>query len=68
MKHRIIIQFLIMVAMLILAAILYEKAPAIAEAMGAGVRFIESSAAGLAMSTIIPSAIINSIRKEEKQQ
>lgn len=67
MKHKIITQVIILFVMIILAAIIYENAPAIAEAIGVRVRVIDTSALGLVMAGIIPSSIINEIRKEAIQ-
>lgn len=66
MKHKIIIQVLIIAVMLIVAYLMYENSPAIARAVGASVRAVDTSAIGLAMSTIFPASVINNIRKEEQ--
>lgn len=66
MKHKIFIQVIIIAAMLIAALMMYENSPAIARAIGASVRAIDTSAITLAMGTIIPAAAINAIRKEEQ--
>lgn len=66
MKHKIFTQVIIIAAMLIAALMMYENSPAIAQAIGASVRAIDTSAITLAMGTIIPAAAINAIRKEEQ--
>lgn len=68
MKHKIIINVLIIAIMLIAAIFTYENAPTIAQALGASVRFVNTSAAGMSMAIIFPISSINAIRREAKSK
>jgi fumarate reductase subunit C len=68
MKHKIIINVLLIAIMLIAAVTMFENAPAIAKALGASVRFVDTSAAGMSMAIIFPISSINAIRREAKRQ
>jgi len=68
MKHKIIINVLIIVVMLIAAVIMYENSQAIARVLGASVRFVDTSAVGMSMAIIFPISSINAIRREAKRQ
>lgn len=54
--------------MLIAAIFTYENAPTIAQALGASVRFVNTSAAGMSMAIIFPISFINAIRREAKSK
>lgn len=66
MKHKIIILFIVMVAMLIAAVCLYNSAIALSGRWGISVRGIDAAAKALFVLSFFPSIFINSIRKEAK--
>lgn len=54
-----------MTILLVSAFLLYNNAHVVAEAISCSVRFVDVSAAGLAMSMVFPSSAISSIRRKE---
>jgi hypothetical protein len=67
MKRKILIQIVIMLAMLATSFILYQSAGKISSWAGVSTGAVDGIAKGLAIFTILPSALINNIRKEARQ-
>lgn len=65
MKRKIIFHVIAMTILLVAAFLLYNNANAVAKAISCSVRFVDVSAAGLAMSMVFPSSAISSIRRKE---
>ena len=55
-----------MTILLAAAFLLYNNAHAVAKAISCSVRFVDVSAAGLALAMVFPSSSINAIRREAK--
>ena len=68
MTTKILIHVITMTILFVAAFLLYENAPAVAKAIGSSVRFVDVSAAGLAMSMVFPSSAISSIRRKEVEK
>lgn len=66
MKRKITFHVIAMTILLVAAFLLYNNAPAVANAISCSVRFVDVSAAGLALAMVFPSSSINAIRREAK--
>ena len=64
MKQKILLQVIIMLVLLIAAILTYENAIAIASAIKSSVRFVDASAVAMAMLMILPTSMINAIKRE----
>ncbi len=64
MKHKITILFITMVALLIVALLIFNSAETISDRLGLSVNTIDTIAKAMILLTVFPSAGINNLRKE----
>lgn len=68
MKHKIIIPVIAMITMLASAFVIYNHAVSLAGWLGISVRSVDTIACGFAVFTLIPSAFISDIRKQQRHE
>ena len=68
MKHKEIILLVIMVAMLITAALIYNSAITLSGLWGIPVKGVDNIAKALAVFACVPGVAINNVRKEARNE
>lgn len=68
MKHKIIFLVVLMVAMIIAAVLVYNSAIVLSGRWGISVKAVDNISKGLLSLSLIPSMVINQIRKEARHE
>lgn len=68
MKHKIFFLVVLMVAMIIAAVLVYNSAIVLSGRWGISVKAVDNISKGLLSLSLIPSMVINQIRKEARHE